>query len=68
VNDCDLLVARQRLGTIRLGPQVDLILPARADIVAVVTPGQTLQAGTSIVGVHVAPDREHSGQLPASPE
>jgi phosphatidylserine decarboxylase len=39
----------QRLGVIRFGSQVDLVLPARADLTVSVAPGQRLRAGESVV-------------------
>ena len=41
----------QRIGVIRLGSQVDLVLPRRADLRVTVRPGERLTAGQSIVAV-----------------
>jgi phosphatidylserine decarboxylase len=39
----------QRIGVIRLGSQVDLVLPYRPDLRVIVTPGDRLTAGQSVV-------------------
>ena len=39
----------QRIGVIRFGSQVDLILPARDDVEVLVTPGQRVRAGETVV-------------------
>jgi phosphatidylserine decarboxylase len=41
----------QRIGVIRLGSQVDLVLPCRADLRVTVKPGDRLTAGESIVAI-----------------
>jgi len=41
----------QRLGVIRLGSQVDLVLPKREDLKVMVKPGERVRAGESIVAV-----------------
>jgi phosphatidylserine decarboxylase len=41
----------QRLGVIRFGSQVDLVLPCRADLRITVQPGQRLIAGQSVVAI-----------------
>lgn len=41
----------QRLGVIRLGSQVDLVLPAREDLQVLVQPGQRVTAGESIIAM-----------------
>jgi phosphatidylserine decarboxylase len=41
----------QRIGVIRLGSQVDLVLPAREDVVLTVQPGERVRAGESIIAV-----------------
>ncbi len=41
----------QRIGVIRLGSQVDLVLPARPDLRIAVQPGDRVWAGQSVVGV-----------------
>jgi phosphatidylserine decarboxylase len=41
----------QRIGVIRLGSQVDLVLPARRDIQVTVRPGERVRAGESIVAL-----------------
>jgi phosphatidylserine decarboxylase len=45
-------VARgQRIGVIRLGSQVDLVLPRRADLRVMVRPGDRLTAGQSVAAI-----------------
>jgi phosphatidylserine decarboxylase len=39
----------QRIGVIRLGSQVDLVLPCRADLRVIVRPGDRVTAGESVV-------------------
>ena len=41
----------QRIGVIRLGSQVDLVLPCRADLRVTVRPGDRLTAGESVVAI-----------------
>ncbi len=41
----------QRIGMIRFGSQVDLVLPLRPDLEVTVKPGERVTAGQSIVGV-----------------
>jgi phosphatidylserine decarboxylase len=41
----------QRIGVIRLGSQVDLVLPRRADLRVTVSPGDRLTAGQSVVAI-----------------
>ncbi|MDQ3854770.1 MAG: phosphatidylserine decarboxylase, partial [Chloroflexota bacterium] len=41
----------QRIGVIRLGSQVDLVVPAREDLKVTVQPGQRVTAGTAIIAV-----------------
>jgi phosphatidylserine decarboxylase len=41
----------QRVGVIRLGSQVDVVLPARADVLVNVQPGQRVRAGESVLAV-----------------
>src|SRR5206468_3847117 len=41
----------QRIGMIRLGSQVDLVLPARGDVKVMVKPGERVWAGESVVAV-----------------
>ena len=51
----------QRIGVIRLGSQVDVVLPARPDVLINVQPGQRVRAGESVLAV-VGTDTE-----PAAP-
>jgi phosphatidylserine decarboxylase len=44
----------QRIGVIRLGSQVDLVLPSRADLHVTVRPGDRVTAGESIVAIRKA--------------
>lgn len=39
----------QRIGVIRFGSQVDLVLPVRQDVKLTVYPGEQLRAGQSII-------------------
>jgi phosphatidylserine decarboxylase len=48
----------QRLGMIRFGSQVDLVLPARSDLHVIVRPGQRVRAGETTVAVLGAPNVE----------
>jgi phosphatidylserine decarboxylase len=41
----------QRVGVIRLGSQVDVVLPARPDVKVSVEPGQRVRAGESVLAV-----------------
>ena len=41
----------QRVGVIRLGSQVDVVLPVRPDVVVNVQPGQRVRAGESVLAV-----------------
>ena len=43
----------QRVGVIRLGSQVDVVLPARGDLAVQVHPGQRVRAGESVLAVMV---------------
>jgi phosphatidylserine decarboxylase len=46
----DLLLG-QRIGMIRFGSQVDLVLPALPDLVVTATPGTRVTAGESVVAI-----------------
>jgi len=46
----------QRIGVIRLGSQVDVVLPARHDLRISVTPGQRLWAGQSVLAEFSTPE------------
>ena len=46
----------QRIGVIRLGSQVDVVLPARHDLRISVTPGQRLWAGRSVLAEFSTPE------------
>jgi phosphatidylserine decarboxylase len=41
----------QRVGVIRLGSQVDVVLPARPDVSISVQPGQRVRAGESVLAL-----------------
>lgn len=45
------VVLGQRIGVIRFGSQVDLVLPLRPDLKVAVRPGEHVRAGQSVVGV-----------------
>jgi phosphatidylserine decarboxylase len=49
VKEGDDVAIGQRIGAIRFGSQVDLVLPARGDVEVLVTPGQRVRAGETIV-------------------
>jgi phosphatidylserine decarboxylase len=49
VKEDQVLSLGQRYGMIRFGSQVDLVLPARADVKISVQPGDTVKAGESIL-------------------
>ncbi len=49
VNEGDRVVAGQRLGMIRFGSQVDLVIPVRDDLQIMVRPGDRVRAGESII-------------------
>lgn len=51
VAEGDDVAAGQRIGVIRFGSQVDLVVPARPGLRVVVSPGDRLLAGESIVAV-----------------
>ena len=42
----------QRIGVIRFGSQVDLVVPLRTDLKVMVKPGDRVKAGESIVAIH----------------
>lgn len=48
----------QRIGVIRLGSQVDLVLPVREDLQVMVKPGQRVSAGESVLAVMDAINRQ----------
>ena len=54
----------QRVGVIRLGSQVDVVLPARPDVTVAVREGQRVRAGESVLA-HLAPS---SADIPPSAE
>lgn len=45
----DALASGQRIGAIRFGSQVDLVLPATDDLTVTVAPGDHVRAGSSVV-------------------
>ncbi|MGY1642852.1 phosphatidylserine decarboxylase [Geodermatophilus sp. SYSU D00703] len=49
VREGDDVAIGQRIGVIRFGSQVDLVLPARGDVDVLVEPGQRVRAGETIV-------------------
>jgi phosphatidylserine decarboxylase precursor-related protein len=50
----DRVALGQRLGVIRLGSQVDVVLPARDDLRITARVGERVRAGESIIAVHEA--------------
>ena len=50
VHEGQELTLGQRVGVIRLGSQVDLVLPVRPDLKVTVQPGERVKAGESIIG------------------
>jgi phosphatidylserine decarboxylase len=56
VREGDKVALGQRIGIIRFGSQVDLILPDREGVRVVVRPGQRVRAGETIVA-ELAPER-----------
>jgi phosphatidylserine decarboxylase len=51
VSEGDQVAAGQRLGMIRFGSQVDLVLPAPNDLDVSVRPGDRVRAGESIIAI-----------------
>jgi phosphatidylserine decarboxylase len=51
VSEGQAVTLGQRIGMIRLGSQVDLVLPSRLDVRVMVQPGQRVLAGQSILAV-----------------
>lgn len=51
----------ERIGMIRLGSQVDLVLPARPDVKVLVKPGESVWAGQSILAVLAPADLGSAG-------
>ena len=51
VRERQVLVLGERIGAIRFGSQVDLVLPARDDVEVVVRPGDHVRAGETVVAV-----------------
>ncbi|SFL88461.1 phosphatidylserine decarboxylase [Geodermatophilus ruber] len=49
VKEGDDVAIGQRIGAIRFGSQVDLVLPAHGDVEVLVTPGQRVRAGETVV-------------------
>jgi phosphatidylserine decarboxylase len=49
VHEGDAVVLGQRIGVIRFGSQVDLVLPLRSDLRVMVQPGDHVRAGQSVV-------------------
>jgi phosphatidylserine decarboxylase len=58
----------QRIGMIRFGSQVDLVLPAREDLQLVVKPGERVWAGESVVAVLLRPDESTVEALAKRPQ
>lgn len=57
----------QRVGVIRLGSQVDLVLPARTDIHVTVRPGDRVRAGESVVAMLGSTPGLREGAVAAAP-
>ena len=56
VSDGDRVTLGQRIGIIRLGSQVDVVIPSRRDLCVLVSEGDRVRAGTSVIAtVGVAP-------------
>jgi phosphatidylserine decarboxylase len=58
-----IVSAGQRIGAIRFGSQVDLVLPLEAGLRVLVSPGDRVQAGTSVIAMlepDLAPARRTS--------
>lgn len=55
VSEGDDVALGQRIGVIRFGSQVDLVLPARDDLKVTVEPGERVRAGESIVAILESP-------------
>jgi len=53
----------QRIGVIRLGSQVDLVLPGREDLKVIVQPSDRMRAGESIIAVLERRDVPTAGSL-----
>jgi phosphatidylserine decarboxylase len=51
VGEGDKVALGQRIGVIRLGSQVDLVLPARRDLSVMVGKGDRVSAGTSVIAM-----------------
>ncbi len=51
----------QRIGIIRLGSQVDLVLPSRVDLKLTVRPGELVKAGQSIIATFERVDAQTAG-------
>ena len=56
----DKVAQGQRIGVIRLGSQVDVVLPSRSDLQVTVRPGQRVRAGESVLAL-VEPFRRGDG-------
>lgn len=62
VAEGDEVAAGQRLGMIRFGSQVDVVLPAGEGLLVTVRPGERVRAGESIVAVRKRGAAEHVGE------
>jgi len=49
VSDGDEVLLGQRIGVIRLGSQVDVVIPQRRDLCVLVAEGDRVSAGTSVL-------------------
>jgi phosphatidylserine decarboxylase len=67
VHEGEAVVLGQRIGVIRFGSQVDLVLPLRPDVRVTVQPGTHVRAGQSVVARLEKLQRPHARQS-ASPE
>jgi phosphatidylserine decarboxylase len=65
VHESEDVARGQRIGMIRFGSQVDLVLPLRAGLTVTVKPGDRLRAGESIVARHQPQRNGASVQPPA---
>jgi phosphatidylserine decarboxylase len=65
VEEGQLVLCGERIGAIRFGSQVDLVLPAAKGLVLHVQPGDRVAAGESVIAV-ISPERSPEDRLTAS--
>jgi phosphatidylserine decarboxylase len=66
VREGESVTMAQRIGVIRLGSQVDLVLPASEEVVVVVRPGQRVRAGETVLATIEPTPVERPSQLAAA--